>query len=151
MLPALFAGEFVAAVNKPSRFYHRALLGNIRFNVINVLRNIHAVDHRLFVGVFADDVLIEEPEGAFVGGGGEADQKGIKIVEHLFPKVVNGAVALINDDEVKLLNRHVGRVVHKRHLFLFLLFDPRVFRWIFQLGAFVELFAFQNGVEPLDG
>ena len=65
---------------------------------------------RRLVGVFGDDVLVEKAEGAFVGRGGEADQAGVEVVEHLLPQVVDAAVTLVDDDEVEGLHRH-GRVV----------------------------------------
>ena len=56
---------------------------------------------------------VEEAEGAFVGRGGEADQAGIEVVEHLLPQVVDAAVALVDDDEVKFFHRHGGVVAHQ--------------------------------------
>jgi len=42
-----------------------------------------------------------------VGGrGGQADEEGIEVFQHLPPEVVDRAVALIGDDEVELLDGH---------------------------------------------
>jgi hypothetical protein len=37
------------------------------------------------VGVFGDEVSVEEAEGGLAGRGGEADEKGVEIIEHLPP------------------------------------------------------------------
>ena len=57
------------------------------------------------MGVFGDEVLLEEAVGASVGRGGEADQEGVEVFEDLPPEVVDRAVALIDDDEVEELGR----------------------------------------------
>ena len=93
-----------------------AFFGDLRFNQIDVTAHIDAVGNGFFVGVFADDVLIEKTEGAVVGRGGKADQKGIKIVQHLFPEVVNAAVAFVDDDEIEKLNGQFGIVAHRHRL-----------------------------------
>ena len=62
------------------------------------------------MGVFADHVLLEEPVGAVVRRGGEADQEGIEVLDHLPPQVVDRAVALVDDDRVEMLWRKRGAV-----------------------------------------
>jgi hypothetical protein len=71
----------------------------------------------LLVGVFGDDVFIEEAEGAFVRRGGKADQAGIKVVEYLLPQVVDAAVAFIDDDEIESLDGYSSVVAHQLFLF----------------------------------
>jgi len=66
------------------------------------------------VGILHDQVLVEEAEGLFVGGGGQADEKGIEVFEHLAPEVVNGAVALVGDDKIKGLDGDGGVVFDGR-------------------------------------
>ncbi len=55
-------------------------------------------------------VLMEEAECLRTGGGGEADQVGVEVFEDLTPHAVDGPVALVDDDEVEVLDRNV-RVV----------------------------------------
>src|SRR5207237_48559 len=52
----------------------------------------------------------EEADGLAGGGGGQADQEGVEVVEHLAPEVVDGAVALVGHDKVEGLDGE-GRVV----------------------------------------
>jgi len=56
------------------------------------------------VPVFHHEVLIEKANGLFAGGGGEADEVGVEVFEHLAPEIIDGTVALVGDDEVVLLN-----------------------------------------------
>jgi hypothetical protein len=101
----------------------------------------------LLVGVFGDDVFVEEAEGALVGRGGEADQAGVEVVEHLLPQVVDAAVAFVDDDEVEGFHRH-GRVVADE---LFLLGGLLHFVERHVFGRFVDRLATQDGVHALDG
>ncbi len=68
------------------------------------------IEDGLPVGVAADGVLVEEGFGIEGGGGGEADDEGVEVVEDLLPFVVDGAVAFIDDDEVEGLGGKVGLV-----------------------------------------
>ena len=65
------------------------------------------------MAVFHHEVLIEEAEGLLAGRGGEADEVGVEVFEHLAPEVVDGAVALVGDDDVEGLDGD-GRVVFDR-------------------------------------
>ncbi len=60
--------------------------------------------------VFHDQVLVEEAEGLLVGRGGEADEVGIEVFEHLCPEVVDGPMAFVGDDDVEGLDGD-GRIV----------------------------------------
>ncbi len=62
------------------------------------------------MGILGDEVLIEEAEGGLARGGGEADEEGIEVIENLPPEIVNGAMALVDDDEVERLNGDAGIV-----------------------------------------
>ena len=101
----------------------------------------------MLVGVFGNDVLVEKPEGALVGRGGEADQAGIKVVEHLLPQVVDAAVAFIDDDEVEGFHRYCRVVAHE----LFLLDGLLEFveRQVF--GGIVDGLAGEDRIHALDG
>ncbi len=97
--------------------------------------------------VLRDHILLEIGKGAIVGRGRESDLKGVEIVEHLHPQVVDAAVAFIDDDEIEILNREFGVVLHRRHLFGL----PAPLGRVLLLGALVQLLALEDGVEALDG
>ena len=122
-------------------------LGDVGFDEVDIVADIDAVGDGLFVGVFGDDVLVEEAEGAFIRRSGEADQTGIEIIENLFPQVVDAAVALIDDDEVEGLDRPCRIVADELFLFGGLLHF--VERHV--LGRFVDRFAAEDGIHALDG
>ena len=79
-------------------------------DAVHVVVDVDAVGHGLLVRVFHDEVLIEEAEGLLVGRGGEADEVGIEVFQHLRPEVVDGPVAFVGDDDVEGFNRN-GRIV----------------------------------------
>ena len=82
-------------------------------DAVDVVVDVDAVGHGLLVGVFHDQVLVEEAEGLLGGRGGEADEVGVEVFEHLPPEVVDGAVAFVGDDDVEGLDGD-GRVVVDR-------------------------------------
>ncbi len=86
-------------------------------NAVHVVVDVDAVGHGLLVRVFHDQVLIEEAEGLLIGRGGEADEVGIEVFQHLRPEVVDGPVALVGDDDVEGLNGNGGIVVNGVWLF----------------------------------
>ena len=103
----------------------------------------------LVVAVLHDEVLIEEADGLAGGRGGEADEEGIEVEQHLAPQLVDGAVAFVHDDEVEELGRDAGVVDHVGRLAL-----PGLGG--IEAGAFlvagVELgLALEHRVEALDG
>ena len=65
------------------------------------------------MAVLHDEVLVEEAEGLLGRGGGEADQEGVEVFEHLPPEAVDRAVALVHDHDVEELGREVGVVLHR--------------------------------------
>ncbi|MBG6075794.1 hypothetical protein IWX85_001619 [Polaromonas sp. CG_9.11] len=103
----------------------------------------------MLVAVLGNDVFIEKAEGALVGRGREANQAGVEVVEHLFPQVVDAAVAFVDDDEVKRLHGHDhGRVVaHQPGRFG----GQLHFRQRHVFGRFVEGLARQHRIQALDG
>ena len=82
-------------------------------DAVDVVVDVDAVGHGLLVAVFHDQVLVEEAEGLLGGRGGEADQVGVEVLQHLPPEVVDGAVALVGDDDVEGLDGD-RRVVGQR-------------------------------------
>ena len=97
--------------------------------------------------VFHDEVLIEEAEGLLVGRGGEADEVGIEVFQHLRPEVVDGPVAFVGDDDVEGLNGD-GRIVVQGLWFLEEPFEAG------DGGFFVlvrQLPPLEHGIHALDG
>ena len=62
------------------------------------------------MAVLHDEVLVEEADRLAGGCGGEADEEGVEVEQHLAPELVDRAVALIHDDEVEELGRDAGVV-----------------------------------------
>ncbi|MFN8960016.1 MAG: hypothetical protein ACK5YV_00390 [Betaproteobacteria bacterium] len=91
-------------------------VGDLGLDANDVVVDVHAVGHCLRVAVFLDQVLVEEAEGLLVGRGGQANQVRIELLQHLAPEVVDGAVRLVGDDNVKGLDRERGVAVDGRDL-----------------------------------
>jgi hypothetical protein len=117
LLPADFASLAVALVHPVACFHRGAMLGNVGFDAIDVETYVDLVSHGLLVVVLADEILIKEAERLFRRGGGEADQKGIEVFEDLTPEVVDGAVALVHDNDVEELDGNGGIVDDGKRLF----------------------------------
>ena len=81
----------------------------LRFDAVNVVADVHAIDDGLLVGVVLHEVAVEEADGLGGGRGGQADQEGVEVFQHLPPDVVDRAVALIDDDEVERLDGNLRR------------------------------------------
>jgi len=79
-------------------------------NAVGDVVDVDLIEDGLPVGVAADGVLVEECFGIEGGRGGEADGEGVEVVEDLLPFVVDGAVAFVDDDEIKSLGGKVGLV-----------------------------------------
>ena len=62
-----------------------------------------------FVRVFHDQVLVEEADRLLARRGRQADEMGVEIFQHLPPDGVDGAVALVDDDEVEELDGQFAR------------------------------------------
>jgi hypothetical protein len=81
------------------------------------------------------------------GRGGEANDEGVEIVEHLAPLAVDRAVALVGDDEVEGLDGDGGVVGD--------VLGPVVRAGDFVAGFFIEVFvellAAEHRIKPLDG
>ena len=63
------------------------------------------------MAVLAHHVLVEVGVGVAAGGGGEPDDRGVEIIEHLAPEAVDRAVALIHHDHIEEFRWDPG-VVH---------------------------------------
>ena len=53
---------------------------------------------------------MKKANGLFGGCGGEANEEGIEVFEHLAPEVVDGAVAFVDDDDIELFDGDAGVV-----------------------------------------
>ena len=103
-LPADAPRLFMAPIDIPALLDRAALLGHLRFDPIDFVADVHAIGDGALMVVFGDEVLIEEADGLLARRGGEADEEGVEVFEDLPPKIVDGAVAFIGDDEVKGLD-----------------------------------------------
>ena len=124
-----------------------SVFGDARLDPVDLVADVDAVGDGFLVGVFGDEVLLEEAVGAPVGGGGEADQKGVEVFEDLPPEVVDRAVALIDDDEVEELGRDLF-VVDDGERLLALRTGLGGVLLVLALGHFPPL---EDGIHPLDG
>ena len=116
-------------------------------DAVHVVVHVDAVGHGLLVVVFHDEVLIEEAEGLLVGRGGEADEVGIEVFQHLRPEVVDGPVAFVGDDDVEGFNRD-GWVVVQGIWFLEEPFETGDGGFFVLLRQFPPL---EHGIHALDG
>ena len=144
-LPALAARQALAFFDR-ARPDLPAVLRPIGFDDVHLVADVDAVGDGLLMGILADHVLPEESVGAFVGRGGQADQGGVEVFQHLAPQVVDRAMALVDDDEVEELGRQSGTVDHRRRL-------SRLHQLgrVDLLGRGVHLLALEDRVHALDG
>ena len=147
LFPALGAGQAVPVLDLLLED-HRAVFRHVGLDEENVLAHIHAVDDGLLAGILADHVLIKESKGALVRRGGQADDEGIKILQHLIPHVINRPMAFINDNAVEKL-RGIFLVVDD--LFCRLCVGSGLLKEGFFLCGFVHLLALQDGIHALNG
>ncbi|OPY18288.1 MAG: hypothetical protein A4E24_01991 [Methanomethylovorans sp. PtaU1.Bin093] len=146
LLPSLPAAQLLSFIHELLGLDLSTLFRDLGLYGIHIITHIHPVRHSILVAVLAHHVLIEEPESALVRSGGKPYQESIKIVQHLLPQVVYGAVALIDHDEIELLDRHF-LIVHHRQRFLRLPFALSRVRF---LSFLVQLLALQYGIQSLD-
>src|SRR5437870_13709782 len=147
LFPTYFAGEAVAFIDIETFLDATTARCYLSVYLVNVIGDVHVVGDGVLVSVFHDEVLIKEADRLLRRRGGEADEVGVEVFEHLAPEIVDGAVAFIRDDEVEGLDRDV-RVVNDRRR----LFPKRLAELV--AGAFVDLgvdlFAAQHGVKALE-
>ena len=143
------ARRLAAVINEESFFNLAARFGDTGSDAIDVVTDIHAIGDSALVVVFGDAVLVKVGDGLRRGRGGEADERGVEVFEHLTPEIVDRAMALVGDDVIEHLDGDrgiVGDVAGAR--------DAERggdFRAGEVVGAFGEFLAAQDRVEPLDG
>jgi len=146
LFPAFGTGELFAFLDETFED-GSAALGDFGFDEEDFVADVHAIGDGLLVGVFRDDVLFEEGEGAVVRGGGEADEEGVEVFDDLAPEVVDGAVAFIDDDEVEVLDGDFLVVGDGKG---FLAARSGLGGVVLLVGG-VEFLALEDGIHPLDG
>ena len=83
------------------------MLGNFRRDPVHTGRHIHAVHHRFLISVVLDDVLIKESIGFGCRRSSQTENMCIsEVVEYCFPLAVNGAMAFIDDNQLKIVRRN---------------------------------------------
>ena len=147
LLPADLPGQPVPPVDVVPGLHGRSLLGDLGANPVGIEVHVHTVGHRLLVVVLHDQVLPEEAEGLLGGCRGQSDQEAVEVLQHLPPEVVDGAVTLVGNDDVESLDGNVAVVLDG---------DRRLScRGYVEAGKLLHLrgqvFALQDGVDPLDG
>lgn len=96
--------------------------------------------------VFRNDILVKKSESPRIGRSRQADHESIEVVEHLFPQVVNAAMAFIDDDKIEKLDGYFVVVADRDGFFRL----PVRFVGVVLFGALVELFVLQDRIQPLD-
>ena len=96
------------------------MIGDLRFDPIHFVTDVHAIGNGAFVAVFHDEVLVEKTDGLFGRRSGKTDEMRVEVFEHLPPEVVDGAMALVGDDEIERLDGDGGVVPDRER------FGPRV-------------------------
>ena len=110
--PSAAGGCACPPSHPPALLDGAALLGDARADAVHLPVHVDAVRHGALAGVLHHQVLVEKTEGLLAGGGGQADQVGVEIFQHLPPQVVDRAVALVGDDEIVILQRQARVVAH---------------------------------------
>jgi hypothetical protein len=107
-LESLLAGAAVDLGDDRAGLDRATLLADLRADPVEVEVDVDPVGDGLGVGVLGDEVLPEEREGLLAGGGGQADDVGVEVLEDAAPDAVDRAVRLVDDDEVEGLGRQVS-------------------------------------------
>ena len=148
LLQAELAGVAVAEPGHELGRDGAARLGDLGADAEHVEVHVHPVGHRLGVPVLHHQVLVEERERLDARRGCEPHQERVEVLQHLAPHPVDRAVALVDDDQVVGLDRHL-RVVGHLH---------RLGGLDLEAGALVEVIvealrvvAPQDREQPLDG
>ena len=147
LFPALAAGEFVAFLDEALQHF-ASFLGDLGLDEVGLALDVHTIGHSLLMGVFGDDVLLEEAVGRSAGGGGQADEEGVEVFEDLPPEVVDGAVTFIDDDEVEELGWNLFVVGNGER---FLALHRGGLGGVLLVLALGHFPALEDGIHPLDG
>ena len=144
-----FARAAVAPGDVAPGLYGTSLFGDLRLDPVDLVTDVDPVRDRLGVRVVLDDVVVEEADRLRARRGSQPDQERVEVLNDLTPDVVDGPVALVDNDEVEGLDGQVGRVFHRNG---FLATQPARLEQGFLLVLRVVLrVPLQDGVEPLNG
>ncbi len=146
LFEALVAGLAVTKRRPVARLDGGAALADRRREAEHVEIDVHAVGHGFGEAVLHDQVLVEEPERLLARRGGEADEEGVEVLEHLAPHAIDGAVAFVDDDHVERLDRQRRLVVDLHRPVRHQLVAGRLVDVFGQVGV-----AAQHRVHALDG
>ena len=147
LLPSFLPGQAVPVFDL---LFHNvsAVLSYLGFDEEDVLPHVDSVNDGLLSGILADHILMEKGKGTFVRCGRQANDKCVKIFQHLTPDIVNRSMALVHNDAVKELRRIFFVVDH--FLWRFAVGGDILAEWGLLCGL-VQVLALQNRVHPLDG
>ena len=81
-----------------------AAFADLGADAVELLVDVDAVEDRLLLAVLGDDVVVEVRERGRRRGGGQPDDGCVEVVDDLAPAAVDGAVALVDPDEVEELD-----------------------------------------------
>ena len=134
--PIVYCGSAFHGDPHDSPFRQLPSPANLGLYNKDIIWNKNTIRYRLFKAIITDHVLVEISEGAVVGGGGKTDLKGVEIVKHLFPQVVDAPVTFINHYKVKKLRGQSVVIDYGYRLFGL----PTSFIGVFLLCRIVQLF-----------
>jgi hypothetical protein len=80
---------------------------------LNLGEDVYTVGAGFLMGVFGDDILLEEGVGANIGGGGEADEEGVEVIEDLPPEIVDKLRMGENWGRLKIRKLDAGEVLRR--------------------------------------
>ena len=109
--PALLPGHAVAVLHHLLQ-NRAALPADLSLNQENILTDVDAIDDGLLPGILTDNVLVKVCQRPLVRGGGQANLESVEVFQNLLPHVIDGAVALVNNDNIKEFRRIFGVVYH---------------------------------------
>ena len=105
LLPA-FGARLPLPLFKPLlRLQIAAGARDLRVDQVDFVADVDAVGDRHFARVFADHILLEKAVGAIVRGCCEANEEAVEIFDHLSLKIVDRAVAFVDNDDVEEFGR----------------------------------------------
>jgi hypothetical protein len=142
LLVAFLAGEPVDDADRDVRRDAASMFADDGPDTHDVEVDVDAVGHGLPVGVLADEVLVEEPEGLRYRRRRQADEMRVEVLQDRAPLPVDRAVAFVDDHEVEGLRRDLGVVLDLDGVV------DLVLVWLVRLGNVV---AAQHHVEALHG
>ena len=78
LFPSLGSGQTVPVFDQ---LLHqmRTIFGDLCFNEEDIFPHIHTVNNSLLPGIFTHDIFVEKSKGAVIRGGGQADNKSVKV------------------------------------------------------------------------